>query len=168
MATSSSSGKCCSTSQEEFTTWRHLLSKEKNCLKGWQTSLETQKKTASQALFSSHISLPFFFFCWFLNSHSYKVILSLLQLYFTKQLHNLTALSPDLSKNKQTSSWKHVTFPVKFFVLACKIHLLFKFLKLPCSHLTLNKQQQKKAKPKHSCFFHQSSSSLRILHITSF
>lgn len=60
MATSSSSGKCCSTSQEEFTTWRHLLSKEKNCLKGWQTSLETQKKTASQALFSSHISLPFF------------------------------------------------------------------------------------------------------------
>lgn len=93
-------------------------------------------------IFQSHyLSLPFF--CWFLNSHSYKVILSLLQLYFTKQLHNLTALSPDLSKNKQTSFWKHVTFPVKLFVLACKIHLLFKFLKLPCSHLTLKKQQKK-------------------------
>lgn len=127
---------------------------------------DTKENCFTGFIFQSHQFT--FFFCWFLNSHSYKVILSLLQLYFTKQLHNLTALSPDLSKNKQTSSWKHVTFPVKFFVLACKIHLLFKFLKLPCSHLTLNKQQQKKAKPKHSCFFHQSSSSLRILHITSF
>lgn len=157
MTMSSSSGRCCSTSQEEFITWRHLLSKGKKLFERLANIISETKEYCFMGFASSLRCLSLSFLLVF-ELLLLQVILSLLQLSFTKHFYNLTLLSPDISNKKQMPFWKHTTFPVKFLTPTCKRPTACQIY----SHLVLRKQNN--TVPQHPCLLLQSSSSLGLPH----
>lgn len=157
MTMSSSSGRCCSTSQEEFITWRHLLSKGKKLFERLANIIRETKEYCFMG-FSSwlhHLSLSFLIVS---ELSLLQVILSLLHLSFTKHFYDLTLLNPDISNKKQMPFYKHTMFPVKFLTPTCKKPTAYQ----THSHLVLKKQ--KNTALQHPCLLLQSSSPLGLPH----
>lgn len=130
MTVSSSSGRCSSTSEEEFITSRHLLSKEKKTVwKRLANIIRETKENCFLGFFPSYIALVHLLFLLAFEVPLLQSSKSLPAIRFTKH----TVWHSWSLRQKLMTFWKQITFPS---------HILYFYLQTsPTDHFRPPKQK---------------------------